>query len=77
MVIAPEISEKADENAYRLKTQSNSDTDVSLISADDLKWVAENWGAYATNGKFSLDVFNFTGVLDRGSLKKRMKIFLK
>ena len=77
MVIAPKISDKADENAYRLKTQSNSDTDVSLISADDLKWVAENWSSSSTNGKFSLDVFNFTGVLDRGSLKKRMKIFLK
>lgn len=77
MVIAPEISEKADENAYRLKTASGTDTDLSLISAADLKWVAENWQTYATNDKFSLDVFNFTGVLDRGSLKKRMKIFLK
>ncbi|VAW41862.1 hypothetical protein MNBD_DELTA03-1240 [hydrothermal vent metagenome] len=77
MVIAPEISDKAEENAYRLKTQSGTDTDLSLISADDLKWVAENWRSYATNGNFTLDVFNFTGILDRGSLKKRMKIFLK
>lgn len=77
LVIAPEISEKADENAYRLKTASGTDTDIALISADELKWVAENWGSYGSNGKFSLDVFNFTGVLDRGSLKKRMKIFLK
>lgn len=77
MVIAPEISDKAEENAYRLKTHSGTDTDLSLISADDLKWVAENWSSYATNGKFTLDVFNFTGVLDRVSLKKRMKIFLK
>lgn len=43
MVIAPEIAEKAEENAYRLKTQSGTDTDLALISADDLKWVAENW----------------------------------
>jgi hypothetical protein len=77
MVIAPEISDKAEENAYRLKTQSGTDTDLSLISADDLKWVAENWKSYAYNEKFSLNVFNFTGVLDRGGLKKRMKIFLK
>ena len=77
MVIAPEISEKAEENACRLKTQSGTDTDLSLISAGDLKWVADNWTTYATNGKFTLDVFNFTGILDRVNLKKRMKIFLK
>jgi hypothetical protein len=76
MVIAPEISDKAEENAYRLKTQSGTDTDLSLVSADDLKWVAENWKSYTTSGNFSLDVFNYTGVLDRSTLKKRMKIFL-
>ena len=77
MVIAPEISEKAEENAYKLKSQSGSDTDLSLISADDLKWVAENWSTYSETGKFNLDVFNFTGILDRSALKKRMKILLK
>lgn len=77
MVIAPEISEKAEGNAYRLKTKSRSDTDISLINADDLKWVAENWKTFSPNGEFSLDVFNFTGILNRSGLKKRMKIFLK
>jgi len=76
MVIAPEISDKSEENAYRLKTQSGTDTDLSLVSATDLKWVAENWKSYTTGGNFSLDVFNYTGVLDRSTLKKRMKIFL-
>ena len=77
MVIAPEISEKAEGNAYRLKSQSGSDTDLSLISAEDLKWVAENWLSYSATKKFNLDVFNFTGILNRSALKKRMKIFLK
>jgi hypothetical protein len=77
MVIAPLISDKAEENAYRLKAQSGSDTDLSLISAKDLKWVAENWQSFASSGKFHLDVFNFTGILDGTILRKRMKIFLK
>jgi hypothetical protein len=77
MVIAPLISDKAEENAYRLKAQSGTDTDLSMISAKDLKWVAENWKSYSQSGKFHLDVFNFTGILDGTVLRKRMKIFLK
>jgi hypothetical protein len=77
MVIAPEISEKAEENSYRLKTHSGSDTDVSVVSAADLKWVAENWSSMSSNGKFDLEVLNFTGILERNNLKKRMKIYLK
>jgi hypothetical protein len=76
MVIAPEISDKAEENALRLKAGSGADTDVSLISAENLKWVAENWKTYAPSGNFSLEVYNYTGDLDRSTLKKRMKIFL-
>jgi hypothetical protein len=77
MVIAPEISEKSEENAYRLKIKSGMDTDVVLLSAADLKWVAENWNTFSEKDQFNLDVFNFTGVLDRRNLKKRMNIFLK
>lgn len=77
MVIAPLISEKAEENAYRLKAQSGTDTDLSLISAKDLKWVAENWQTFSQSGGFHLDVFNFTGILDGTVLRKRMKLFLK
>jgi hypothetical protein len=76
MVIAPEISDKAEDNAYRLKSKSDSDTDVAVISASDLKWVAENWKSMCLNGKFDLEVFNYTGILNKNSLKKRMKIYL-
>ena len=55
----------------------HADTDVALISGEDLNWVAKNWGSLLENGKFDLDVFNYTGVLDRNRLRKRMKIFLK
>lgn len=77
LIIAPEISEKSIENAYRLKIKSGMDTDVALISAADLKWVAENWGSFSQEEAFNLDVLNFTGILDRTSLKSRMKIFFK
>ena len=77
MVIAPVISEKCVENAYRLKAKSGVDADVSLICAADLKWVAENWSSYSETKKFNLDIFDFTGILNRANLKKRMNIFFK
>lgn len=77
LIIAPEISEKSLENAYSLKVKSGVDSDIALISAADLKWVAENWMSFTEKGEFSLDVFNFTGILDRTNLKQRLKIFLK
>ena len=77
LIIAPEISEKSLENAYSLKIKSNVDTDIALIGAADLKWVAENWRTYSEKGEFSLDVFNYTGILDRTNLKRRLQIFLK
>lgn len=78
LVIAPEISGKCLENAYRLKGASGCDSDVALISAEDLKWIAENWRGYVTKAKtFDLNVLNHTGILDLQSIKQRMKIFLK
>jgi len=78
LVIAPEISDKCLANAYKLKGASGCDADVALISAEDLKWVAENWKSYGTKSKkFDLEVLNHTGILDRQTIKQRMKVFLK
>ena len=76
LVIVPEIASDAEKNAYRLKVESQSDTDVGLIRAEDLKWVAEQWREYSKNDKFNLEVFNITGILHREDLVKRMELFL-
>lgn len=77
LVIAPEIQPVALENALRLKAQSGTDTDVALIAAEDLKWIAEEWTDYAkTNRLFDLQVLNYTGILDRAMLQQRMRLFL-
>jgi hypothetical protein len=78
LVIAPEISDRCLDNAYKLKGASGCDADVALISAEDLKWIAENWKSYVTKSKkFDLEVLNHTGILDSQSIKQRMKVFLK
>jgi len=75
LIIVPGLGENIEENAYKLKVESQSDTDVALITAEDLKWVAENWKKYSTKDKFDLEVFNITGVLTRSLLSKRMELF--
>lgn len=76
LIIVPEIAEQAAENAARLKVESGTDTDVALITAEDLVWMAEEWNGRSGNEAFSLDVFNMTGILDRATLERRMKLFL-
>jgi hypothetical protein len=43
MVVAPAFGPEAASRAERLKLESGEDTDVALITADELKWLAENW----------------------------------
>jgi hypothetical protein len=74
LIIVPAIADGADYTAQKLKIESKSDTDVALITAENLKWLAENWSK-SKKGPFSLEVFNITGVLDRTTLKQRLKLF--
>ena len=61
----------------KLKHDSGTDTDIAIISAEDLKWLAENWPKHASKGKFSLEIFNMTGLLNRNALEERLSVLLK
>jgi len=76
LIIAPEIDDGAAAVAARLKVESRTDTDIALISAEDLLWVAEQWSQHKSNRPFDPEVFNITGLLDRQTLEQRMRIFL-
>jgi len=76
LIIAPSIDPEAENNAIKLKSESGVDADVALISAEDLKMVAEQWAKRSDRSYFDLNVFNTTGILDLETLKKRMKVFL-
>lgn len=75
MVVVPELAPGAEDMAARLKVESNSDTDVALITAENLLWVARRWAARGTADPINLEVFNITGVLDRHRLTHRLKLF--
>jgi len=76
LVIVPEYDPTARLQAIKLKHESGTDTDVALISAEDLKWLAEHWEERANKDSFSLEVFNFTGLLDRATLEERVAVLL-
>ncbi|NOZ78646.1 MAG: hypothetical protein GXP48_05600 [Acidobacteria bacterium] len=76
LVVVPAYSPEARLQAIRLKHATPSDTDVALIAAEDLKWVAENWEAMSSTGTFYLEIFNATGILDRARLEERLALLL-
>lgn len=76
LVIVPDVGEDAGMTAQKLKVASGVDTDVALISAENLVWIAEKWPSYAKNGSFDPEVFNHTGVLTRNVLDQRMQLFM-
>jgi len=76
LIIVPEVAEEAAGNAAKLKVESGTDTDVALITAEDLVWLAEEWPKRAGGEGFDLEVLNVTGILTRQLLEQRMKLFL-
>lgn len=69
LILVPEVGEGAEDTAYELKAET--DTDIAILQAADLKWLAQNWDDFGD--EFKLEVLNFHGVLDRDRLIRNMK----
>ena len=50
-------------------------TNVAVIAAENLGWVAEEWWGRGGDGRFNLEVLNMTGILSRPLLEQRMRLF--
>jgi len=77
LVVVPEADKVAEDNANRLKYESDVDTDIAIITAENLKWIADEWSKTNGSKKFNLQVFNKTGILTKDEIKSRMKLFNK
>ena len=62
--------------AARTKIESGTDTDVAVITAEDLVWLAEEWLRRGVDKAFDPEVLNTTGVLTRQVLEQRLRLFL-
>ena len=74
LVVVSDYTQTAVHQAQKLKAFSETDTDVALVTAKDLKFIAENWRSYSGKKipKFNLQLFNLTGELNEEILKARM-----
>lgn len=78
LVIVSDYTPQAIAQAQKLKAFSGEDSDVALIRAADLKYVADNWTSFSKmrEPEFNLEVFNLTGELTRDLLVSRMEWML-
>src|SRR5699024_7260896 len=75
LVIVSDYTKEAVAQAQKLKAFSKEDSDVALIKASDLLYVAKHWKDYSNqiNLELTLQVFNMTGELTRNLLLSRME----
>ncbi|MYB44188.1 MAG: hypothetical protein F4X74_04545 [Acidimicrobiia bacterium] len=74
LVIVAKPDDSAIDRVWQLAAQC--DTNVAVIAAEDLGWVAEEWWSRNPDDRFNLEVLNMTGILSRPILEQRMKLFL-
>jgi hypothetical protein len=58
-----------------LKTNCPLGTEIGLLTAEDLKWLAETWARGYPGKKLPLDVLAHSGRLDKETLEFRLKAF--
>jgi len=75
LIVTANIDPAANRNAVKLKAHSGVDTDVAIITAENLKLVAQKWRKYSKGDQFNLHIFNTTGILDWETLRDRMDLF--
>ena len=75
LVIVAKPDDSAVERVWQLAAQCDS-TQIAVIAAEDLGWVAEEWWSRNPDGRFNLEVLNMTGILSRPLLEQRMRLFL-
>ena len=64
LVIVAKPDDSAMDRVWQLAAQC-AGTQVAVIAAEDLGWIAEEWWSRNADGRFNLEVLNMTGILGR------------
>ena len=75
LVVVAAADDSAMDRVWQLAADCTG-TNVAVIAAENLGWVAEEWWGRGTDGRFNLEVLNMTGILSRPLLEQRMRLFL-
>jgi len=77
LVIAPSYTSDAEDKAHKLKAITGGDTDIGLITADELKYLVTTWHKLNTGkNNFDLRVLDHTGRLTKQVIDQRLKWFI-
>jgi hypothetical protein len=79
VVVAPAFSSDAVSCAVRLKVQCPPGTEIALLAAEDLLWLARMWRQRRTSkeaGRLPWQVLATTGLLSRDHLEQRLRAFV-
>jgi hypothetical protein len=74
LVVAPDFTEESVAVAHKLKTLCRPGTEIALVAADDLKWLAELWQKRG-KGPLPWQVLAVTGRLTRSMIQDRLGTF--
>ena len=75
LVIVAKADDSALSRVWQLAAQCTG-TNIGVIAAEDLVWVAEEWWSHSPDERLNPEVFNMTGILSRAALEQRMRLFL-
>ena len=75
LIIVAKPDDSVIDRVWQLAAQCDS-TNIAMIAAEDLGWVAEEWWSRNSDDHFNLEVLNMTGILNRPLLEQRMRLFL-
>jgi len=75
IVFSGEFTGDSEARALALKANCPRGTEIALMTAADLKWLADKWNREYPDKRLPLDVLAHTGLLNAGILELRLKLF--
>jgi len=75
LVFSGEFTSDSQARALELKTKCPPGTEIALMTAADLKWLADKWSTEYPGKRLPLDVLAHSGLLNSEILKLRLELF--
>ena len=75
LVFSGEFTGDSEARALALKARCRPGTEIALMTAADLKWLADKWSTEYPGKRLPLDVLAHSGLLNREILKMRLELF--
>jgi len=75
LVFSGEFTGDSEARALALKARCRPGTEIALMTAADLKWLADKWSTEYPGKRLPLDVLAHSGFLNREILKMRLELF--